>query len=84
MVLLSVSSLVSQFSRGFGVMLRFCALPAHSNWSMMASVSMLGGIGFGENDFHTYAVVRRAAILHQADLLLRCQASVLYAGSVLS
>ena len=28
------------------VKLRLAPMPAHSNWSMMASIAMLGGIGF--------------------------------------
>ena len=34
-------------------------MPAHSNWHMMASVSMLGGIGFTVSLFICHAYIQR-------------------------
>ena len=64
------------------VKLGFAPMPAHSNWSMMASVSMLGGIGFTVSIFIA-TLSYDAAIPHQADLLAHAKLGIV-CGSVLS
>ena len=55
------------------VKLGFAPMPAHSNWSMMASVSMLGGIGFTVSIFIA-TLSYDAAIPHRGRFACACQA----------
>ncbi len=57
-------------------------MPAHANWSMMASISMLGGIGFTVSIFIA-TLSFNAAIPSQADLLAHAKLGIV-AGSLLS
>ncbi len=57
-------------------------MPAHANWSMMASISMLGGIGFTVSIFIA-TLSFNAAIPAQADLLAHAKLGIV-AGSLLS
>lgn len=57
-------------------------MPAHANWSMMASISMLGGIGFTVSIFIA-TLSFNAAIPAQADLLAHAKLGIVV-GSLLS
>lgn len=57
-------------------------MPAHANWSMMVSISMLGGIGFTVSIFIA-TLSFNAAIPAQADLLAHAKLGIV-AGSLLS
>lgn len=57
-------------------------MPAHANWSMMASISMLGGIGFTVSIFIA-TLSFNAALPAQADLLAHAKLGIVV-GSLLS
>lgn len=64
------------------VKLGFAPMPAHSNWNMMASISMLGGIGFTVSIFIA-TLSFDASVPHQADFLSHAKLGIV-CGSVLS
>ncbi|MCH5238259.1 MAG: Na+/H+ antiporter NhaA [Muribaculaceae bacterium] len=63
------------------VKLRLAPMPAHSNWQEMASIAMLGGIGFTVSLF--IATISFGANPEQADLLNHAKLGIV-AGSVLA
>ncbi|MDE5629935.1 MAG: Na+/H+ antiporter NhaA [Muribaculaceae bacterium] len=64
------------------VKLRLAPMPAHSNWNMMASISMLGGIGFTVSIFIATLTFNQA-IPAQANLLAHAKLGIVV-GSLLS
>ena len=64
------------------VKLGLAPMPAHSNWHMMASIAMLGGIGFTVSIFIA-TLTFNAAIPAQADILSHAKLGIV-TGSVLS
>ncbi|MDE6468655.1 MAG: Na+/H+ antiporter NhaA [Muribaculaceae bacterium] len=64
------------------VKLKLAPMPAHADWHMMASVSMLGGIGFTVSIFIA-TLSFNAAIPAQADLLSHAKLGIVV-GSVLA
>lgn len=64
------------------VKLRWAPMPAHSDWNMMASIAMLGGIGFTVSIFIA-TLSFNAAIPAQADLLSHAKLGIVV-GSLLS
>ena len=57
------------------VKLKLAPMPAHANWSMMASISMLGGIGFTVSLFIatlSFDAVAQAELLSHAKLGIVC------------
>ena len=63
------------------VLLRMAPMPAHSSWSMMASISMLGGIGFTVSLF--IATLSFGGSPEMADLLNHAKLGIVI-GSLLS
>ncbi|MDE6157625.1 MAG: Na+/H+ antiporter NhaA [Muribaculaceae bacterium] len=64
------------------VKLKWAPMPAHSDWNMMASIAMLGGIGFTVSIFIA-TLSFNAAIPAQADLLSHAKLGIVV-GSLLS
>lgn len=64
------------------VKLKWAPMPAHSDWHMMASIAMLGGIGFTVSIFIA-TLSFNAAIPAQADLLSHAKLGIVV-GSLLS
>lgn len=64
------------------VKLKWAPMPAHADWSMMASIAMLGGIGFTVSIFIA-TLSFDASIPHQLDLLSHAKLGIV-AGSLLS
>ncbi|MBD5233403.1 MAG: Na+/H+ antiporter NhaA [Bacteroidales bacterium] len=64
------------------VKLRLAPMPAHANWHMMASIAMLGGIGFTVSIFIA-SLTFDAAIPAQLDLLNHAKLGIVV-GSVLA
>lgn len=64
------------------VKLRLAPMPAHSNWHMMSSIAMLGGIGFTVSLFIA-TLTFNPAVAAQADLLNHAKLGIV-AGSLIA